>query len=112
MTPAAPDPLSAAFGALSDPTRRAILERLTEGETTVGALAAPFDISAPAVSRHLKVLEEAGLIARRIDRQRRMIRIEPERFREVSTWVNRYRRFWESQLDSLATYLENQKGKS
>lgn len=106
------DPLSTAFGALADPTRRAILEKLSTGETSVGELAAPFDISAPAVSRHLKVLEEAGLIARRIDKQRRMIRIDPARLREVSDWVNRYRQFWEGQLDSLGAYLEKQKGKS
>ncbi len=106
------DPLSAAFGALADPTRRAILEKLSNGETSVGDLGAPFDISPPAVSRHLKVLEEAGLIARRIDKQRRMIRIDPERLREVSDWVNRYRQFWKGQLDSLGTYLEKQKGKS
>ena len=108
----APDPLSAAFGALADPTRRAILERLSEGETTVGTLAEPFAISAPAISRHLKVLEEAGLVTRRIDRQHRVIRLEPERLREVSGWVNRYRRFWEGQLDSLADYLDKQKGTS
>lgn len=106
------DPLSSAFGALADPTRRAILERLSDGETSVGELAAPFDISPPAVSRHLKVLEEAGLIARRVEKQRRMIRIDPSRLREVSDWVNRYREFWEGQLDSLGAYLEKQKGKS
>lgn len=106
------DPLSSAFGALADPTRRAILERLSDGETSVGDLAAPFDISPPAVSRHLKVLEEAGLIARRVEKQRRMIRIDPGRLREVSEWVNRYRVFWEGQLDSLGAYLEKQKGKS
>ncbi|NKB54847.1 MAG: metalloregulator ArsR/SmtB family transcription factor [Alphaproteobacteria bacterium] len=107
----APDSLSPAFGALADPTRRAILERLWNGEISVGDLAAPFAISAPAVSRHLKVLEEAGLIARRIDKQRRMIRIDPARLHEVSDWVNNYRKFWEGQLDSLGAYLEKQKGK-
>ena len=100
------DPLSAAFGALADPTRRAILEQLSDGETTVGDLAEPFAISAPAISRHLKVLEEAGLVARRTDRQRRIIRLQPNRLREISGWVDRYRRFWEGKLDALADYLE------
>lgn len=111
MTPQSRDRLTAAFAALADPTRRAILERLSEGEASVGDLAAPFDISAPAVSRHLKVLEQAGLIARRVDRQRRMIRIDPERLRDVSDWVNRYRAYWEGRLDSLGAYLDRQKGK-
>ncbi|MDD9904247.1 MAG: metalloregulator ArsR/SmtB family transcription factor [Rhodospirillaceae bacterium] len=105
------DPLSAAFGALADPTRRAILERLSDGETAVGDLAEPFAISAPAISRHLKVLEEAGLVARRTDRQRRIIRLQPDRLREISGWVDRYRRFWEGKLDALADYLEQQENK-
>ena len=105
------DPLSAAFGALADPTRRAILEQLSDGETAVGDLAEPFAISAPAISRHLKVLEEAGLVARRTDRQRRIIRLQPDRLREISGWVDRYRRFWEGKLDALADYLEQQENK-
>ena len=106
MPPTQTDPLSAAFGALADPTRRAIVERLSDGETAVGDLAEPFAISAPAISRHLKVLEEAGLVARRTDRQRRIIRLQPDRLREISGWVDRYRRFWEGKLDALADYLE------
>ena len=106
MPPTQTDPLSAAFGALADPSRRAILERLRDGETAVGDLAEPFAISAPAISRHLKVLEEAGLVARRTDRQRRIIRLQPDRLREISGWVDRYRRFWEGKLDALTDYLE------
>ena len=105
------DPLSAAFGALADPTRRAIVERLSDGETAVGDLAEPFAISAPAISRHLKVLEEAGLVARRTDRQRRIIRLQPDRLRDISGWVDRYRRCWEGKLDALADYLEQQENK-
>ena len=106
MPPTQTDPLSAAFGALADPTRRAIVERLSDGETAVGDLAEPFAISAPAISRHLKVLEEAGLVARRTERQRRIIRLQPYRLREISGWVDRYRRFWEGKLDALTDYLE------
>ena len=98
--------LSAAFGALADPTRRAILERSSDGETAGGDLAEPFAISAPAISRHLKVLEEAGLVARRTERQRRIIRLQPDRLREISGWVDRYRRIWEGKLDALTDYLE------
>ena len=112
MPPTQTDPLSAAFGALADPTRRAILERLSDGETAVGDLAEPFAISAPAISRHLKVLEEAGLVARRTDRQRRIIRLQPDRLRDISGWVDRYRRCWEGKLDALADYLEQQENKS
>ncbi len=111
MPPTQTDPLSAAFGALADPSRRAILERLRDGETAVGDLAEPFAISAPAISRHLKVLEEAGLVARRTDRQRRIIRLQPDRLREISGWVDRYRRFWEGKLDALADNLEQQENK-
>jgi DNA-binding transcriptional ArsR family regulator len=103
--PNSTDTLSAAFAALSDPTRRAILERLAEGEASVGDLGAPFAISAPAVSRHLKVLEDAGLVTRRIDRQRRMIQLNPDRLREASEWVDRYRVFWSGQLDRLEAFL-------
>ncbi len=102
------DPLSAAFAALADPTRRAILERLADGEAPVGDLAAPFSITPQAVSRHIKVLEKSGLISRRIDKQRRIIRLNPQALKRTSDWVNRYRAFWEGQLDSLGAFLEKQ----
>jgi len=101
-----PDRLSATFAALSDPTRRAILARLASGETSVTDLAKPFDISLPAVSKHLKVLEGAGLIARSRDAQWRPCRLEAGRLREVADWVERYRRFWEESLDKLDSYLK------
>lgn len=108
-----PDTLTAAFSALADPTRRAILERLADGEASVGELVEPFDISPQAISRHLKVLEQSGLVNRRIDAQRRIIRLNPEALKEPSDWVNRYRKFWEGQLDSLDAYLtRKKKGKS
>ena len=100
------DQLNATFGALSDPTRRAILERLAEGEASVGELAAPFDISLPAISRHLKVLERAQLIRRKPDAQWRRCRLEPTTFKLASDWIERYRQFWEDGLDSLAHYLD------
>jgi DNA-binding transcriptional ArsR family regulator len=99
------DPLSAAFAALADPTRRAILARLALGETTVGELAKPFAMSGPAVSRHLKVLEMAGLIARGREAQWRPCRIEPEGLKRVDEWLERYRQFWEQRLDRLEAYL-------
>ena len=108
MEQASSDPLSAAFAALADPTRRAIIERLAAGEAPVGELAAPFAISAPAVSRHLKVLEQAGIVRRRVDRQQRIIRLDPEALKRASEWVDRYRVFWEGQLDALAAFLERQ----
>jgi len=101
-----PDRLSATFAALSDPTRRAILARLASGETSVTDLAKPFDISLPAVSKHLKVLEGAGLIARSRDAQWRPCRLEAGRLREVADWVEHYRRFWEESLDKLDSYLK------
>jgi len=101
-----PGRLSATFAALSDPTRRAILARLASGETSVTDLAKPFDISLPAVSKHLKVLEGAGLIARSRDAQWRPCRLEAGRLREVADWVERYRRFWEESLDKLDSYLK------
>src|SRR5881396_1436240 len=101
-----PDRLSATFAALADPTRRAILARLASGETSVTDLAKPFDISLPAVSKHLKVLEGAGLIARSRDAQWRPCRLEAGRLREVADWVERYRRFWEESLDKLDSYLK------
>jgi DNA-binding transcriptional ArsR family regulator len=100
------DRLSATFAALADPTRRAILARLAQGETTVGELAQPFAISGPAVSRHLRVLESAGLIERRVDAQWRVCRLRGEAMREASDWLERYRAFWEESLERLAEYLE------
>ncbi|MGE3149774.1 MAG: ArsR/SmtB family transcription factor [Pseudorhodoplanes sp.] len=99
------DRLSAAFSALADPTRRAILARLALGETSVSDLAEPFDISLPAISRHLKVLEQAGLIARGREAQWRPCRIEPSALKQVDDWLERYRRFWEIRLDRLEDYL-------
>jgi DNA-binding transcriptional ArsR family regulator len=100
-----PDHLSATFAALADPTRRAILARLALGETTVAELAKPFDISGPAVSRHLKVLEGAGLISRGREAQWRPCKIEPKALKEIDDWLERYRQFWEQSLDRLEDYL-------
>jgi DNA-binding transcriptional ArsR family regulator len=99
------DPLSAAFSALADPTRRAILARLALGETSVTELAEPFAMSMPAVSKHLKVLERAGLISRGRAAQWRPCRIEPEALKSVDEWLERYREFWEASLDRLGDYL-------
>ena len=99
------DRLSATFSALADPTRRAILARLALGETSVSELAEPFDISLPAVSRHLKVLEGAGLIVRGREAQWRPCRIEPNALREVDDWLEKYRVLWEQRFDRLETYL-------
>jgi len=100
------DRLSATFSALADPTRRAILARLALGETTVNELAAPFDISLPAVSKHLKVLEQAGLISRGRDAQARPARIEPEGVKAVEDWLDEYRKLWSQRLDRLEDYLK------
>ena len=94
------------FAAVADPTRRAILARLAKGEATVGDLAAPFSISLPAVSRHLRVLQRARLIERRVDAQWRLCRINAEPLEAAADWIEQYRRFWESRLDRLAEYLE------
>ena len=99
------DQLSATFSALADPTRRAILARLASGETTVMELAKPFDMTAPAISKHLKVLEKAGLIARGREAQWRPCRLEAERLKEASEWIEHYRRFWEQSFDRLDDYL-------
>ena len=99
------DRLSATFSALADPTRRAILARLALGETSVSELAEPFDISLPAVSRHLKVLEGAGLIVRGREAQWRPCRIEPQALKGVDEWLEEYRRLWEQRLDRLEDYL-------
>ncbi len=100
------DRLSATFSALADPTRRAILARLALGESSVTELAEPFDMSLPAISKHLKVLEKAGLVARSREAQYRPCRLEPGPFRDVTEWLERYRRYWDESLDRLAAYLE------
>ncbi|MBX9946060.1 MAG: metalloregulator ArsR/SmtB family transcription factor [Reyranella sp.] len=100
------DRLSTTFAALADPTRRAILARLMRGEAAVGELAAPFAMTLPAISKHLKVLERAGLIARGRAAQRRPCRLAAEPLGEVSRWVADYRRFWELRLDRLEDYLQ------
>jgi DNA-binding transcriptional ArsR family regulator len=97
--------LDATFGALSDPTRRAIVERLARGEASVGQLAEPFDISLPAISKHLTVLEEAGLLVRVKEGRTRRCRLVDERMREALEWMATYGRFWEGQLDSLHRLL-------
>jgi len=102
-----PDRLSTTFSALADPTRRAILSRLALGETTVNDLAAPFAMSLPAVSRHLKVLERAGLITRGRDAQWRPARLAAAPLRDVDEWLTQYRRFWEESFDRLDTYLRD-----
>jgi DNA-binding transcriptional ArsR family regulator len=99
------DRLDATFAALADPTRRAILARLTSGEASVTELAEPFDMSLPAISKHLKVLERAGLIARSRDAQWRPCRLEAARLREIHDWLEKYRRFWEESFDRLDDYL-------
>ena len=101
-----PDRLSATFAALADPTRRAILARLVSGEAAVTELGKPFDMSLPAISKHLKVLERAGLIARGREAQWRPCRLEAAPLKEVSDWVERYRRYWEGSLDRLDAYLK------
>ena len=98
--------LDRVFSALADPTRRAMLGRLASGEATVTELAAPFDISLPAISKHLKVLERAGLIVRGRERQWRPARLDATPLRDVAEWAERYRRFWEESYDRLDQYLE------
>ena len=105
------DHLSATFAALSDPTRRAILARLALGETSVTELAAPFEMSMPAVSKHLKVLERAGLISRGREAQWRPCRIEAAALKNVDEWLERYRRFWEASFDRLDEYLREVQAK-
>jgi DNA-binding transcriptional ArsR family regulator len=99
------DQLSATFSALADPTRRAILARLSSGEASVSELAKPFDITLPGISKHLKVLERAGLIARSRDAQWRPCRLKTTRLKEVADWVEQYRRLWDERLDRLEVYL-------
>ena len=105
------DRLSATFSALADPTRRAILARLALGETSVSELAEPFDISLPAVSRHLKVLEGAGLITRGREAQWRPCKLEPKALKSVDDWLERYRKLWEQRLDRLEDYLRELQAK-
>jgi DNA-binding transcriptional ArsR family regulator len=99
--------LDATFAALADPTRRAILARLASGEASVAELAAPFAMSQPAISKHLKVLERAGLIARGREAQWRPCRIDAAALKEVDDWLERYRRFWDESLDRLDDYLRD-----
>jgi DNA-binding transcriptional ArsR family regulator len=99
------DPLSLTFAALADPTRRAILARLASGEASVGEIAQPFAMSGPAVTKHLKVLERAGLISRGRAAQQRPARLEPAALKAASDWLTAYRRFWEDKFDGLDAYL-------
>ena len=103
----ASDHLSATFAALADPTRRAILARLSSGELSVTQLAEPFDISLPAVSKHLKVLERAGLISQGRDAQWRPCRLQAAPLKGAANWLEHYRQFWEQSLDRLNTYLQD-----
>jgi len=106
---ASPDQLNATFAALADPTRRAILARLAAGEATVKELSAPFAMSGPAVSKHLRVLERAGLITRGRDAQWRPCRLEAAPLREVAEWAEEYRRFWDASYQRLDDYLQHLK---
>lgn len=103
---AAIDTLSTTFAAVADPTRRAILRRLRDGEASVTELAAPFAMSVPAISKHLKVLERAGLLTRSREAQWRPCRLRPEGLRSVADWIEDYRALWEARLDRMAAYLE------
>jgi DNA-binding transcriptional ArsR family regulator len=102
------DPLSTTFAALADPTRRAILSRLATGDASVGDLAQPFDISMPAISRHLKVLERAGLIERKVDAQWRRCQLTPEPLAQAADWIEAYRGFWEARFDDLEKFLKTE----
>jgi DNA-binding transcriptional ArsR family regulator len=106
------DKLSSVFAALADPTRRAILARLADGEATVNELAAPFPISLQAISKHLKVLESAGLIVRGRDAQWRPCRLQPAPLRNVAEWMEQYRRFWDERYEHLDGYLREMKEES
>jgi DNA-binding transcriptional ArsR family regulator len=105
MQPQTSDSLSTTFSALADPTRRAILARLASGEASVTELAEPFDMSLPAVSKHLTVLERAGLISRNREAQWRRCRLDAAPLRDVSDWIEEYRSFWEERFDRLEAYL-------
>lgn len=106
------DELDRVFSALGDPIRRAILERLARGEATVGELAEPFPISRPAISKHLRVLEAAGLVRRTRDGRLNRCRLDTRPLFDAAQWVDQYRRFWEQQLDALARYLERTSNKA
>ncbi len=106
-----PDGLSLTFGALADPTRRAILARLARGAATVGELAEPFAISLPAVSKHLGVLEDAGLVARAREGRTIRCRLEAKPLERAEEWIERHRRFWNDTLDDLGAYLEKPHGR-
>jgi DNA-binding transcriptional ArsR family regulator len=108
MISSADDQLSETFSALADPTRRAILARLAIGDVSVGELASPFHISLPAVSRHLKVLERAGLIERKIEAQWRRCQLTPEPLAQASDWIEHYRGFWEARFDALESFLKTE----
>jgi len=103
--------LDRTFGALADPTRRAILARLAKGEASVTELAEPFEMSLPAVSKHLKVLERAGLVSRGRERQWRPARLRPTPIKEGAEWTDRYRRFWDERYDRLDEYLDELQGR-
>src|SRR5262245_57968035 len=105
------DRLDRTFGALADPTRRAILARLAKGEASVTELAEPFEMSLPAVSKHLKVLERAGLVSRGRERQWRPARLRATPLKEVAEWTDRYRRFWDERYDRLDEYLDELQGR-
>jgi DNA-binding transcriptional ArsR family regulator len=105
------DRLDRTFGALADPTRRAILARLAKGEASVTELAEPFEMSLPAVSKHLKVLERAGLVSRGRERQWRPARLRATPIKEVAEWTDRYRRFWDERYDRLDAYLDELQGR-
>ena len=109
--PTATDRLDRTFAALADPTRRAILARLASGEATVTELGEPFEMSLPAVSKHLKVLERAGLIVRGRERQWRPARLEAGPLKEIAEWTDRYRRFWEESYDRLDEFLDELQGR-
>src|SRR5215467_7683320 len=106
------DRLSSIFSALADPTRRAILARLATGEASVGELAEPFEMSQPAISKHLKVLERAGLVSVDVDAQRRPRRLEPKRLEEAVDWIERYREIFEQNYQRLDALLDELKGKT
>ena len=111
VTATAPDPISSTFAALADPTRRAILSRLASGEASVTELAQPFAISLPAISKHLKVLQRAGLITRGREAQWRPCRLEAAPLKDVADWVERYRQNWEESFDRLDEYLRELQAK-
>jgi DNA-binding transcriptional ArsR family regulator len=111
MTTTTTERLDRTFGALADPTRRAILARLAKGEASVTELAEPFAMTLPAVSKHLKVLEHAGLVSRGRERQWRPARLRAAPLREVAAWTERYRRFWDERYDRLDEYLDELQGR-